>query len=677
MQTFSNSESLIAHVEEVRRADAPSRENFADGAGRAQSYYVGAQWLQSNVPLAVLQRQDGLGRYLTDWNPDSSKLRATVNRVTKYVTKEAAATHPDTFEIDGTAPESDPSLDAENKARTLEDLANITVGLSGFLAQAQDANLNRAIAGSWGLQCYIDTYDRVVNGQKVPDKCLKVAAFDPARLVLDPACTSRRLADHDEVIYEDTWTLTKVQRVLGVKLDPDKMPEFGTLCAHECNMSRLSRGALYAHYTAYSKTKATRVAQVHLKDATGRFGLMYTLYQDEEREWKVHNFDAPESPYGGNGLPMVLIHGHRRPGSPFGIAAGQMTKDDQDRMNLLWSQFFRHQQKYGSPQVVVDKRLFGQEVSDDEVAQKFTNKIGSVVVTNQRGEKPIDGPSYLTPPQPPPYIADISEKFEADMQQQVARAEGHFGLGAKSHVPYQTTERLLEEADQILGIRVREDARAYEDLLQVAVGTVVKFVQDDVPGTLVNLNDKGFGQDEFATIVGTDSYDLNGCVLKIRESSVRYRSLASKQQSLDTALVNKAIDPMLWRGELATLDIALTTIDNQMQREIARKVQRLVLGEDWQPLPLGEYNVFALTTLRRALFDRRVRDDPAQTARVTEAIVLQEQAVAMEAALQASDGQTGLSSPGQPQEEQQPPDTLGSLLQQVGGQQGVPALPAA
>lgn len=677
MDTFRNPDDLVKHVEDQRKAAANPRLRLADVIGVAQCYYLGAQWLNT-VNVSVPQRQDGLGRRMVDWSPDSSKIRAVVNRVTKYVTKEAAATHPEQIFVDGIPPEADPSLDAEYRASTLESLANLTIKESGFLREAQDANLNRAIGGSWGLLLYIKQYERIVNGEKIPDRCIRAEAFDPTRLILDPAVTSRRLADHDEVIYEDVWTIAKVNRVFGVKMDQALFPDMAQLAAHECNMNRLSGGFLYAHYAAYSKTKATRVAQVHVKDPTGRHGTMYVLYQDESRQWKVHNFKDPTSPFGGCGLPLVLIHGHRRPGNPFGIAGGQMTKDDQDRMNLLWSQFFRHQQRYGSPQVVVDKRLFGQDVSEDDVRDKFTNRVGGVVVTSQRGEKALPPPMFLNPPPPPTYTAEISAKFEEDMRQQVSRAEGNFGLGTKSHVPFQTTERLLEEADQVLGIRVGEDALAYEDLLNVAVGTMVRFVHEDVPGTLALLAERGFGQDEFSTLIGTDPETMAGCELKIRESSVRYRSLASKQQSLDTALVNKAIDPVSWRSELATLDIALTTTDGQMRKDLVREVQRLVLGVPWTPLPLGEYNAIALTLLRRALFDRRVRDDPSAKQRVLEAIVAQQQAMAMEAMLQAPPPEGG-GEQGQAgaMEEPQVPDTLGSLLEQVGGQRGVPALPAA
>lgn len=678
MQTFDNPESLIAHVDDQRRAAQTTRDQLARSIGTAQCYYMGAQWIQSGMPIPVPQRQDGLGRYLTNWNPDSSKLRATVNRVTKYVTKEAAATHPEEIYVDGFSPDSDSSLDGEFTARTLENLANLTIDQSGFLREAQDANANRSIAGSWGLLLYINTYGRMVNGSLVQDRCLKAMSFDPTHLILDPAITSRRLTDHDEIVYEDVWTLAKVKRVLGIELDERKMPEISTLAQHEINMARISGGMLYSHYLAFSKTKGTRVAQVYLKDPTGRHGVSYTMYQDEERKWKVYNFESPESPFGGSGLPLVLIHGHRKPGVPFGIAGGQMTKDDQDRLNLLWSQFFRHQQKYGSPQVLVDKRNFAQDVSDDDIRSQFTNRVGGVVVMGPRGEKQIAAPTFLTPPQPPAYIAEMSQKFEGDMQQQVSRADIHFGLGIKSHVPDAAYERAAEESDQILGIRVREDALAYEDLLNVAVGTVIRFVNDDVPGTLVGLTENGFGQEEFASLMALDPNTVGGCQLKIRESSVRYRSLATKQQSLDTALVNKAIDPIAWRLELATLDIALTANDRQMQAELTRKVQRLVSGEDWRPLPLGEYNAMALTLLRRALFDRKVRGNPQAEQRIIEAIVMQNQAAAMEQTLSTPQDQETPqeSGPGDEQEPQQP-DTIGSLLAQVGGGGNVAAQPVA
>ncbi|MCF1193524.1 hypothetical protein LRR18_18200, partial [Mangrovimonas sp. AS39] len=82
---------------------------------------------------------------------------------------------------------------------------------------------------------------------------------------------------------------------------------------------------------------------------------MYASYRNHKGEFKTQNFDNPMSPFGGNGLPLGLLHGHRRPGSPWSIGEAGMLKQDQDRLNLLITLYHRILRKYSWQRVVVDR----------------------------------------------------------------------------------------------------------------------------------------------------------------------------------------------------------------------------------------------------------------------------------------------------------------------------------
>lgn len=694
MDSYKTPEELNQHVEEMRQAAAPQRWQLARSSGVSQCYYVGQQWIGggyvNSMPNSTTGRTS-LGGYRTDMNPDSSRLRTTHNLVTKMIVRAAGATYPSQLYVEGVPPDFDPGIEASFKAQTIETMANMSIDYSGFLPHAQDAQFNRCISGSWGLGLYIQDSVRYIDGQEVPDKCVKAFTFDPVRLILDPAMTARSLEDHEVVIYEDIWTVAKVRRVYGsaiktgrgeskpgeIYIDDEKMPIFGNLVGQEIEINQLSNGQLYQHYRTHSRSKGTRVVQVHTKTPDGRFGRMDVLIQDYRGKFIPVNFDDPTTPFGGTGMPLGLIHAHRRPGSMWSIGEGQMTKDGQDMVNLAESLFWRQVQRHGGPKLLVDMRNFPQNTTEEQVQGKITNAVGGIVSYTSRGDKGVAVPSFLQTPPPQPFIMDVIARTEEHMREQAMRSEGNFGAGQKSHVPYATTNRLLEETDQPLGIRVEEDEAAYGRLIKVLVSTNIALVKQENPGVLGFFRSKGFGQDEFMVCLETDPYEL-GTELNAR--GVRYRSLAARQQALDNAMQAQAISPMKYRTEQSELDTPLTSEDRRMFTAIRRKVERLVRGDEWEPLALGEYNETCLSMLRQAALDRRVDSDQEAKRRVQKAIWTQMEAAYHEQAMAAA-----AQAPPQPQQQpvsepQAGPATLGDLLGQFegsNGQSGVPAEPVA
>ena len=692
---YKNPDELTSTVSEMREAASALRWQLARTIGVSQCYYLGAQNIGGGYIVSGPNSTTGrtLTRNNADTNPDSTRLRVVHNLVTKMIIKAAAATHPAKIEVEGTAPDFDPGIEATVKAQTLESLANISVDYSGFLQAAQDAQFNRVIAGVWGLGFFMKDSEREIDEQMVPDRCVKAFTFDPTRLILDTGEKSKDLLDHEVVVYEDVWTIDKVRRTFGaqiemgsgeskpgkVYIEVDKMPRFGDLVAQEIEISNMSNGQLYQHYRTHSRSRATRVVQVHTKGSDGRFGRMDVLIQDSRGKLIAVNFDNPESPFGGSGLPLALIHAHPRPGSMWSIGEGQMTKDAQDQVNLAASLFWRQLQRHGGPKLLADLRNFPQGTTEEQLNNRFTNAVGGVFAYQARTEKGVPPPNYLETPAPQPFIMDAIDRAQQHMREQTSRVQESSGLGAKTHIPYATTDRLLEEADQVLGIRVQTDAAVYTQLIQTLVATNINLVKAENPGLLGFLRTKGFGQDEFMVCLETDEYEL-GTELKVRESSVRFRSLAARQQSLENALDKQAITPMGYRAELSEDDVPLTATDKRMFGAIRKRVDRLVRGEPWEPMALGEYNEQCLASLREAMFDRRVERDPAAKQRVREAVWLQMESAYREQAMKAEAEAAANPQPQAPQEQPaQGPMTLGDIVSQMEGasQQGVPAEPQA
>lgn len=691
--SYNSPEQLNSVVEELRQAAAPTRWQIARANGVSQCYYVGIQWIGGGYVNSVPNSTTGrsLAGFRTDMNPDSSRLRTTLNLVTKMIVRAGGATYPSQLYVEGLPPDFDPGIEASFKAQVHETLANMSIDYSSFLAHAQDAQFNRCICGSWGVGFYIRDSVRDVDGQMVPDKCVKSFTFDPVRLILDPAQTARDLEEHEVVIYEDVWTLAKLRRIYGqaikdergeskpglVYIKESEAKTFGDLLAQEIEISQISNGQLYQHYRTHSRTKGTRVVQVHTKGSDGRFGRLDVLVQDGTGKFIPVNFDDPTSPFGGSGMPLGLIHGHRRPGSMWSIGEGQMTKDSQDQVNLAGSLLWRQVQRHGGPKLLVDMRNFPQNTKVEDVASKFSNAVGGIFDYRASGEKNVPPPQYLETPAPQPFIMDLIARAEDHMREQAMRTGGNFGTdAAKSHVPYTTTNRLLEEADQPLGIRVEEDEAAYGRLIRTLVSTNIRLVQEENPGTLAWLREKGFGQEEFMVCLQTNPYELG---TELRARGVRFRSLQARKQDLESAMVNKAISPIKYRTEQAELDTPVTSEDRRMFMAIRRKVDRLIRGAPWEAMALGEYNEICLGLLRQAMLDRRVENDPEAKARVQEAVWLQMEAAYHETAMMAAAQAPQQPMAGQQAQAQPQSMTLGDVLSQMegNGPQGVPAEPAA
>ncbi len=306
------------------------------------------------------------------------------------------------------------------------------------------------------------------------------------------------------MIEEILSRLDKVRRTFGVAIEDEAgYSTVGELMSQQLAMNTLSQNQIYQQYRTYSKTKGTLVTMAWFRDARGYFGTMLASYRDERGENRCVNFKNAENPFKGCGLPLFLLNGHRRPGSPFGIGEVGMLKEDQDQLNLLASLRNRILQAYAHKRWIVDRRNFAQKITDEQIKQMVTNQVGAVMIYESRTEKGI-APPHVSPDQPPPpFIANDMDALERSMQGGVFRAPGHYGE-TKTHVPDASLARAMEAADQVLAIRVIEDLATYERLTRTLVGTNLALFKRGNPSTLAGLRDAGMGEDEFRVLLEID-----------------------------------------------------------------------------------------------------------------------------------------------------------------------------
>lgn len=650
---FDDVKKLIDFATERRMSYRPCIVDLATRVGILQSYMIGIQWISDNYRLPNGAR--GLGRYMTDYSPDSNTMRVTVNKVTEYVIKARAATYPNDLSVDVVPSEAEYGIDSIAKSRVVESVANAAIDQSSLLTFAQMTNDARSVSGSHILGLYIQTKKRQMSGengqvQEVADAEVKATCFEPYRLILDPANFSPNLRDHEDVGYYDVWEINKFRRAFGdmladagIIIDDDKLQTIGQLAPIEVEMGRLSRGQLYQDFQTYSKSKGLIVQQWHFKDPRGRFSQWYLMIDTEQTGLKCLNFDNPESPFGGDGLPFVHIRGHAKPRSPWGIGDVAMLRDKQDRLNLISSLTYRIIQKSAGHQWLVDLRAFPHAMDVDTIRNKFTNVVAGLVDYKPQSDRnTVNKPELVTTPPPQPIMLEMAEKIaEDDMQASVFRADINYGVG-KSHVPHATNELLVREAGQVLGIRAAEDAQAYEQLIQVLTGTVIKLAQAGSPSVLGKLQQVGLGEQDFATISTVDP-EYPACTISVRQGASRYRSPTEREAVMDNALTNQAVTPMQWRMAKATdVDAPLFNADRRMAKAIMDKVDTLVNGSPWVPAFLGEYAEYAMSLLREAALDRRVQQNPQLGQLVMQAIQTQ---------MQMNMQEMAMSQPPQPEQD--------------------------
>lgn len=634
--------------------------------GLVMCYYEGHGWTTID-PSGSSNRLEQLR---IDRNPDSVGFRVGLNRTSKLVQRVAVATQPAAIEVGVFPPDREVGIDGAVRSQLYEDTINEYVDLSGFLEAWCSANFARAVCGTSGFGfCLIPTKTPMeIDGSPAmaADVQLEAFSFLPNKLTLDPRLDERDIAKHEYVVYSDAWSVSKIERIYGailkargIKLDPESMKTFGDLSTFETSIAAATNNRLFSRYRSESRTRAAMVHQIHRKTGMsgyGRFDRYDVILELPHDKVRLTNAEQ-DSPFGGTGLPFTVLHGHRRPDSFWSIGDCKMLLDDQDRLNR--SQLYLERQLIHNTrkQWLVDKRTMGMFKTSDQIRRAFTSaEAGIILYESGAGMDKGNPPALATPPPPQSFLTQYIQSLQIDMREQVHRSEGHFG-GIKSHVPDATFQRAIDEAGQVLDMRVAEDKRCMTRMLRDILGTVCKLCADESPATLAVLAERGFTPEELATMADTN-YRNPPCTIVVRDSSIRLRSYATRKQDLDTAAQLQMIDAATYRRELAGMDTPLTADDKLYRTAFDGFARQVMLGMEWEPIPLGDRTPDLLDAFRRATLDRRA--DQAARQRLSMAIQMQQIQFQQEVAAFSPQGPT------QPQSEPEPAEAgLSALVEQL------------
>lgn len=628
---ITSEESLKDFLNQARLQSWPQRSELSWRVGKDMAMYLGHQWLV-DTSINEQNRMTGTTALPQRWDPDGQKLRASLNRISKHVHNIAATTRPDDVEVEAHPPEFRTGLESMDRAKVLENTANVMSGVSGYVRHRRRANYLRTICGSAGVGLYMQTGKRTVamSGQniEVPDAVFKAFSFLPHQLILDPGNTSNDLDDHEYVIYEEVMTKPKLERVFQRKFEDKELRPFGELTMFEQFLSALTGGRVYAQFRMNSRVPAGRVLHVYMKDQSGRFGKYFLAVENTVNQFVLTTFgqNNNESPWGGNGCPLRLFHAHLDPDSPFGISdVAQMTAD-QKWLNLYVTYLLRAMRNHAGWKWMIDKRSIADGNDREKARADLTNEIGGVYFYDKgRKEADIPEPRIQAYPAPPSFVIEGLQAAEGSMREMAHRSEGSYGI-TKSHVPDATFQAAQIEGDKVLSARVHDDIEQDLGMVGVIVGTTIKLVKSHAPETLATLRIRGFGPEQFTALLGEDECRPSAD-FTIRESSIRHRPHLAKKNDLLEALKAQAITGKQFREAAASefLDIPITALDRAMSSAASTAAQEVAAGIGWAALPLGEYSDFFISAFRQMILDDRVKHDPEAQQRLAAAITSQMQ----------------------------------------------------
>lgn len=709
---FRKPRQVYEFLRDAERSAEMIRQLLSTRMGIDGCYYEGIHWLNPGYRRFGMNRADGTSRMNVDWNPNSTGLRAIDNRVTFLTQKSAASTHPQEIYMDAIPPERDTGTDALFRVRVHETAANAAVEEAGLLAAMQDANDRRCIFGTHGIGLSIEDDTRVMNGQEVPSRCVRAFDFDSSNLITDPHCQKRQLNLHPWVVYNDTWTLDRVKSVLGFDIPPDMCSTVEQLEPTKLDLNAISNNRLFTRYARFAKTKAVRIYQVHYKNYGYRFDQMYVVIELGDRRQRLvtpgMKFDksdgpsdsdadkamdtgATQSPFGGTGMPLALLHGYFRADTMWSWGEPAQIKDVQDKANLVETNQQRIIQSYTNPKTLVDRRWFKGRPNDDDIAKIMTNKVGALIVGDGGDRQQNIAPPVNVPPMtPPPFLMEALSVYGDQMRDRIHKAPGNFGA-TPTHVPFKTTERVLDDADQVSTVRIGRDVTEIERLVNDLHSTTLKMIQEQNPSTLGMLVKAGCDQEDFAALVQEDWLYPN-VKLKVRAASMRNQSQTAKKQNLDQAAQLQMIDAEQYQQALADsgMDMPLTNEMRQMADQCRRVALGILMGEPFVPRPMGRWGPMLIKELIQAQFDRRAKLDPGALPRLVSTIQAQYQIMSEEQlmanpelrmqaaqAQQPEAGEAGESEGPQPGQSVSVADLIGSLSQGGGSSAGAQPASAA
>ena len=667
---FTKEKELFSFMEDAGKAADPNRDALAQRMGFDGCYYEAYHWITGNGGPSPARGT--ITRLPVDYRPDSRDLRAISNDTSWLTQKRAAATNPRQMYMDVMPAEGDVSTDAHYRAGVHQRAINIEIDESRYIGPARTGNFRRCVFGTWGIGLCLE---RGADGSY-----LRSFDFDPSNLILDPNVQKLDLHDHQWVCYTDVWTVDRVNRTFAEQLGPKRAlkPEdcltFEQLEPSRVDLNRLSGGRLFSKWGTYASTRGVRVHQLHVRDNPHRFGYWYILLETgraKERIW-INEDDGDECPFGGAGLPFVLLHGYQRADTMWSWGEPAQVRDDQNAKNLVRTLEARILQNYGAPKWLIDKRAFGNRPSDDDISKQITNQVGGIIsYTLSDRVQNVQPPQVSPMPAPPQFLQNMLAGYTDAMRTKTHTAPGNVGE-TPTHVPFRTTERVLEDAGQVASARVTGDVEAHTYLVGVMHATYLRLVQHRDPAALALFARSNFDAMDFGVMASAD-WTRPAVTMRVEEGSIRQASISLRKQYLDTAAQTGMIDKEDYQRAMATMvEMPLTEEYRQMTTEAQKAALAVLHGEDWVPRHLGRYSDLFIDQFVRAQMSPKAKADPATLARLDAAIraqyalILQDQmAMNPELAMKAQAGvESATNESGAPEPDQSA--SVADVLESVG-----------
>jgi hypothetical protein len=231
-------------------------------------------------------------------------------------------------------------------------------------------------------------------------------------------------------------------------------------------------------------------------------------------------------------------------------------------------------------------------------------------------------PTFMNYPPVPGFLSGIVAEYAESMREKVHLAPGNFGQ-TQTHVPLGTTNRVLDDADQVASVRVSKDVLAHESLIRTLHATTCRLAQEDSGPVLGMLREAGLDEQDFAVVVSTD-WRAPQASIAVLEASFRHRSTENRKQELNQAAAMGMVDPATYQKIMARdLQSPLEDEARLMVMEAQKTAIRVLHGEEYVAEPWGRWGGLIVDQLTIALRDRRAQGDPESKARLQRAIVAQ------------------------------------------------------
>jgi len=632
-------------VRERRRETNARRVAQQEYVARCRSYDAGVQWLSRGVAGNQLDSQalrafKQAGRANV---PDggTAPLRTTLNKITENIRRVQGATAPKKIDARSTPDYGVGRGFDIVQSDIAEAIANATISDSGALGVCRTANFERCIDGMHGFGYRIE---RQQSAEGQFDARLQCFNFDGFQLTLDPNVTDQCLDNHEYVILTEVVTEHAARRRYGDdqvdQLDTDKLPEVGMLRPIERRFNALTGGILYPEMGSLGKAKGMIVHTVFLRGSSKRFDRMYTVLDmgrsDVEASkssvvtnWEINQGPGGGNPYGGNGMPLFLLFGHRRSKDLHGISDVGMMVDAQDKLNIAASIYFQSLWNYVQKVVFVDRRTLEDQKSSPSQIMKQMRQ--GILMLNVRDRNSMT-PQMLQMPQPPQAVANDMQRFSDDVRNAGFRSSAHAGE-TKSHVADATVERTIEATEITADDRVDSDIAEYERFVESITSTQIRLAQAGSISSQRLLFDAGLSDEQVGLMLRIDPF-RSLPRLKIAEESIRRRSRSQQKRDISMLAQSGAFssDPDEMRRLLVGIDMPVSNHDKTIQQASEIMAVKIAMGEPFMPYPMGRDAMFLIEALRRQAAQA---SNPQSKQMIIQAIQMQ-QAVEQQAAQAAA-----------------------------------------